>query len=108
MRAIWWIGCLLTRCPAPPQTIPLKLRQASLTDRCEPVLFLLHAQPLQLLNFHLSPCRREPSYERRSATDGIGLGFRLGLLLLGNRMDLVKISSKQCRIRHILCGFRQL
>jgi hypothetical protein len=62
-------------------------------------------ESLELFGFHSKSSLRDLSHDGSGSADGIGLGFRLWLFLLGNSLDLIEVAAEDCCVGHILCGF---
>ena len=59
----------------------------------------------QLLGLHLLPSLRYPAYNGSCSTDCVGLGFRFGLFLLGDGLNLIEIATENGRIGNVFGGF---
>ena len=92
-----------TRRPPPPQTIPLN--SLILPNRLHAPL-LMHSR--HLLRLPLRSYLTHRPDNPRPSSDGVGAGFGLRLLLLGNGAHLVQVAFKDCGVRNVFGGFGEL
>lgn len=93
---------------AAPEPVPLKLRLAVLANGLQRIHGFLLAQAVHFLFLHPLAGLRDAADNGGGAADGVGLGLRLGLFLLSDRLNLVEVSAEDGRIRNVLGRLGQL
>lgn len=86
---------------ASSQSVPFVFHRRFFVNRLQPLQLFLLMESLELLSLPLLAGRRESSNNSGGTTDRVGFGFRLGLFLFGDRVNLVQVALEDGSIGDI-------